>query len=116
MATPARGARRRRLGAAIRDGPARGDAGGRFRGARTRFGGDPARAAGVGRVDLLAGDLVIEADGFEHHSDRDSYRNDRRRAAALALLGYRLVRFGSEDVVHRPAETLAVLARLTGRS
>jgi very-short-patch-repair endonuclease len=58
---------------------------------------------GVGRVDLLVeGVLVVELDGFEHHSDRADYRNDRRRANALTCLGLRLIRFTYEDVVHRP--------------
>jgi very-short-patch-repair endonuclease len=43
---------------------------------------------GVGRVDLLVeGVLVVELDGFEHHSDRAHYRNDRRRANALTCMG-----------------------------
>ena len=58
---------------------------------------------GVGRVDLLVeGVLVVELDGFEHHSDRAHYRNDRRRANALTCMGLRLVRFTYEDIVHRP--------------
>lgn len=71
---------------------------------------------GVGRVDLLLdGWLVLEADGFEFHATRAHYREDRRRANALAERGYVLLRFTYEDVVHRPGavvETLvAVLAR-----
>jgi very-short-patch-repair endonuclease len=58
---------------------------------------------GVGRVDfLIDGWLVIEADGFEFHADRESYRNDRRRATALATRGYVLLRFTWEDVRLRP--------------
>ena len=63
---------------------------------------------GVGRVDLLVeGVLVVELDGFEHHSDRAHYRNDRRRANALTCMGLRLVRFTYEDVVHRPSWVVA---------
>jgi very-short-patch-repair endonuclease len=63
---------------------------------------------GVGRVDLLVeGALVVELDGFEHHSDRADYRNDRRRANALTCLGLRLIRFTYEDVVHRPSWVVA---------
>jgi very-short-patch-repair endonuclease len=72
--------------------------------------------AGVGRVDLLVdGWLVLEADGFEFHRDRASYRNDRRRHNALVAAGYTVLRFTYEDVVHdeeRVLETIrAVLAR-----
>jgi very-short-patch-repair endonuclease len=44
----------------------------------------------------------VELDGFEHHSDRAHYRNDRRRGNALTGLGLHLVRFTYEDVMHRP--------------
>ena len=72
--------------------------------------------AGVGRVDLLVdGWLVLEADGYEFHRDRASYRNDRRRQNALAAAGYTVLRFSYEDIVHdeeRVLETIrAVLAR-----
>jgi len=74
------------------------------------------RVPGVGRVDmLLDGWLVVEADGFEHHSTRAHYRVDRRRANALTERGYVLLRFSYEDIVHRPdcvVETIRqVLAR-----
>ena len=51
---------------------------------------------------LVEGILVVELDGFEHHSGRAQYRNDRGRANALTCMGLRLVRFTYEDVVHRP--------------
>jgi hypothetical protein len=63
---------------------------------------------GVGRVDLLL-------DGFEHHSDRARYREDRRRANALAVLGYTLLRFSYEDIVHHEAEVAEVIARVLAR-
>jgi very-short-patch-repair endonuclease len=68
---------------------------------------------GVGRVDLLLdGWLVLEADGFEHHSDRARYREDRRRANALAVLGYTLLRFSYEDIVHHEADVAEVIDRV----
>lgn len=69
---------------------------------------------GVGRVDfLVAGRLVVEADGFAHHSDRESYRADRRRLNALSAQGYVLLRFTYEDVVHSADRVAAlVLAAL----
>ncbi|MGQ0625010.1 MAG: endonuclease domain-containing protein, partial [Sporichthyaceae bacterium] len=63
---------------------------------------------GVGVVDfLLDGWLVIEADGFAFHSDRPAYRNDRRRANALAERGYVLLRFTWEDLKDKPMWVLA---------
>jgi hypothetical protein len=71
---------------------------------------------GVGRVDLLLdGWLVLEADGFEHHSDRERYREDRRRANALAVLGYTLLRFSYEDIVHHEDVVAEVIARVLAR-
>lgn len=71
---------------------------------------------GVGRVDfVLDGWLVIEVDGFAHHSQRADYRRDRTRTNALTHLGYRVLRFSYEDVMFRTADcvamVLAVLAR-----
>jgi len=71
---------------------------------------------GVGRVDLVVdGWLVIEADGFEHHSDRASYREDRRRGNALTLLGYTVLRFSYEDIVHHEDVVAEVIARVLAR-
>ncbi len=65
---------------------------------------------GVGRVDAVVdGRLAVEADGFEHHSGREAYREDRRRANALVLLGLPLLRLTYEDLVHRRADTLGLL-------
>lgn len=59
--------------------------------------------AGVGRVDMVIGGwLVIEADGFENHSDRDAYRNDRRRLDAQLAAGLVTLWFSFEDVTGDP--------------
>lgn len=71
---------------------------------------------GVGRVDALVdGWLVIEADGFDHHRSRVDYREDRRRANALAAGGYVLVRLSYEDLVHHPERTRRLLAQVIAR-
>lgn len=63
---------------------------------------------GPGPVDfVLNGWLVVEADGFEFHSKRAQYRNDRERGNALAVRGYTLLRFTWEDVAGRPGWVLA---------
>lgn len=65
---------------------------------------------GVGRVDMvLDGWLVLEADGFAHHKERDTYRNDRRRGNALATAGFTLLRFTYEDIVHGPDAVRATI-------
>jgi very-short-patch-repair endonuclease len=71
----------------------------------------------VGRVDLLVDVwLVLEADGFEHHSNRASYREDRRRGNALAVLGYAVLRFSYEDIVHHEDVVAEVVARVLARA
>ena len=66
---------------------------------------------GVGRVDFLVGKrLVVEIDGFAFHSERAEYREDRRRANALAARGYVLLRFTYEDVLSRLDEVVALVA------
>jgi hypothetical protein len=68
---------------------------------------------GVGRVDLvLDGWLVLEADGFAYHSDRESYREDRRRTNALAALGYTVLRFSYEDVVYGEDRVAELIRRV----
>jgi very-short-patch-repair endonuclease len=69
------------------------------------------RIPGVGRVDLVVDRwLVLEADGFAFHSDRESYREDRRRWNALVAAGYTVLRFSYEDVVHHEERTEALIA------
>jgi very-short-patch-repair endonuclease len=72
------------------------------------------RIPGVGApVDfVLDGWLVVEADGFEFHSDRNAYRQDRGRLNALAGQGYVLLRFTREDVRFRPGWVLEHVARV----
>lgn len=46
----------------------------------------------------LGARLIVEADGFEFHSERSDYRKDRRRANAYCRLDWRLLRFSWEDI------------------
>ena len=65
----------------------------------------------VARVDLCWPErrLVVEADGFAFHSDRRAYRRDRERLNELERLGWRVLRFTWEDVVHRPDHVAALV-------
>lgn len=72
--------------------------------------------SGVGRVDMLVdGWLVLEADGFEFHRDRRSYREDRRRSNALVAAGYVVLRFGYEDIVHHEDIVRCTIADVLAR-
>ncbi len=67
---------------------------------------------GVGPVDILVdGWLILEADGFAFHSNREHYRRDRRRAnvAAEQLLVH--LRFTWEDLQLRPLAVLGQIVR-----
>lgn len=77
------------------------------------------RIRNVGFVDLLVEDfIVIELDGFAHHSDKVQFRRDRFRDRELAKLGYRVLRFAYEEVLENPgliaAEVRALLANRPG--
>ena len=72
----------------------------------------------VGRVDFLLPRLrlVVEVDGFAHHSSPAARSRDARRDRRLAALGYVVVRFTTDDVRRHPdrvrAELASVIARL----
>ena len=56
--------------------------------------------------DLLIG---IETDGYEPHVSRAQWELDRRRDAALALLGWLILRFSRNDILNRPDYVLRTL-------
>lgn len=60
----------------------------------------------VARVDLWYEGVVVEADGFGYHREREDYRSDRRKGQAFARLGLLLLRFSWEDVVHHPDDVV----------
>lgn len=65
----------------------------------------------IGRVDFAWPEsrVVLECDGFEHHSSHDAFIRDRRRWSALGRAGWRVVVVTWHDVVNDPAYVVAVL-------
>ncbi|MCS5721953.1 DUF559 domain-containing protein [Herbiconiux sp. CPCC 203407] len=62
------------------------------------------------RVDLLVGDrVVVEIDGREFHDDPAAFERDRRRAAELTRLGYRVLHFSYSQVLFDWASCLAAV-------
>jgi len=59
----------------------------------------------VGRIDFAyPGDLVaIEVDGYESHASLGAFRHDRSRQNELVEMGWTVLRFTWDDVVHHPA-------------
>ncbi len=59
--------------------------------------------------------LVVELDGWEHHSAPRPFQRDRSRTNRLQALGYRVLRLTHADVVRRPAGTVALLSEALRR-
>ena len=53
--------------------------------------------------------IGIETDGYEPHAARAQWELDRRRDAALALLGWLVIRFSRDDILRRRDYVLATL-------
>jgi hypothetical protein len=60
----------------------------------------------VARVDFAypAARLAIEIDGARYHGPEGARRRDERRDVALRRMGWRVLRFGLDDLSSRPAE------------
>jgi len=56
--------------------------------------------------------IGIEIDGYEYHSDKYSFTQDRQRERDLDLAGWRLIRFSGEEVFRYPDECVLDAARL----
>jgi len=68
-------------------------------------------------VDFLfpAERLIVEVDGYAYHASRGAFHADRRRDAALARAGYRVIRLTWEQITKEPMATVATLASLLRR-
>ena len=53
--------------------------------------------------------LIVELDGFEFHSSREAFEQDRKRDATLLLAGYRVLRFTWRRVYDEPQEVVAIV-------
>jgi hypothetical protein len=70
----------------------------------------------VARVDFAYPELrlAIEVDGYERHASHAAFAHDRARQNALVELGWTVLRFTWDDVVHRPEHVVATILRLLG--
>jgi hypothetical protein len=55
--------------------------------------------------------LVVELDGWDSHHTRQAFQRDRTRSNDLQAEGWTVLRFTHADVVYRPADTAARVAR-----
>lgn len=71
---------------------------------------------GVGRADLQLEDgSVVETDGFDSHSSRLAFVEDRRKGRVIQRQDRRLLRYASEDVLGNPKSIAYDAAQLLGR-
>jgi very-short-patch-repair endonuclease len=56
--------------------------------------------------------VIVELDGDRFHRHPGIRRRDRRRDAVLLLAGWRVLRYGWDDVTNAPAELTALLATI----
>jgi very-short-patch-repair endonuclease len=70
-------------------------------------------AAGDRYIDFAYPDLMIaiEVDGFEHHATRAGFIDDRIRGNELALLGWTVLHFTWDQVIHQPSYVANVVRR-----
>lgn len=70
---------------------------------------------GVGRVDfVIAGRVILEADGDENHASSTQRHRDRVRDATASRLGYETLRFDYAQIIHDwPAVRASVLGALS---
>jgi hypothetical protein len=54
--------------------------------------------------------LIVECDGFQHHSSKKSFSSDRQRDRVLQTKGYRVFRFSGQEIYHDPASKAVELA------
>jgi len=60
--------------------------------------------------------LVVELDGWDAHKTRRAFQHDRTKANALTAAGWTVLRFTHDDVVRRPGEVAADVARQLSRA
>ena len=71
---------------------------------------------GVGRVDFLVGErLIVELDGYEFHSGRTEYRNDRARWNRATARGFITLRITAEMILRSPDEFIRLVRTALAR-
>jgi very-short-patch-repair endonuclease len=59
--------------------------------------------------------LIIEVDGFRHHSNRQAFLRDRVRQNALVAAGYTVLRFTAAQVMANPTAVVAEVAAVVDK-
>lgn len=53
--------------------------------------------------------VIVECDGFEHHSNKDSFISDRKRDRVLQSNGFQVLRFSGSEIYNEPAKVTSDL-------
>lgn len=72
---------------------------------------------GVGHADVgeAAARLVLEAESFEFHALPEAFAYDLRRYTAMVRAGWVVLRFGWDELMHRPDEVRATIEAVLRR-
>ena len=70
---------------------------------------------GVGDVDFVIGNVIVECDGYEFHHELQDFANDRRRDQLLSAMGFTVLRFTYWDCVYRMDHLLSTVAKVSAR-
>jgi len=70
----------------------------------------------VGRIDFAYPEhrVAIEVDGYESHTSLQAFRRDRDRQNRLVAMGWTVLRFTWDDVVHDPTRVARAITNVLG--
>jgi hypothetical protein len=71
---------------------------------------------GYGDIVFRAARVVVEIDGWAHHSDRERFQRDRSRQNRLVAAGWTVLRFTWDDLTKRPRATVAAVRAAVRRA
>jgi very-short-patch-repair endonuclease len=66
-------------------------------------------------VGFVKAKVALEADGWAFHSDQEVFQIDRKRQNAIALLGWKVLRFTWLDLTEFPERVIAEIAAALGQ-
>lgn len=59
----------------------------------------------IWRLDRNDLNIIVECDGYQHHSDKGSFTHDRRRDRALKKMGFEVLRYSGSEIYQDPINT-----------
>jgi len=59
----------------------------------------------IWRLDKNDLNIIVECDGYQHHSDKESFTHDRRRDRTLKKRGFEVLRYSGSEIYQDPINT-----------